>query len=1071
MGQVTSRKAELRLFISSTFRDLQDEREYLIKKVFPELRALCRSRGVTFTEVDLRWGLTDEQQRLGRIIRTCLEEIDRCRPYFIGIIGRRYGWTPEYHEVAMDPEIQDRYPWIESLTLDGGSLLEMEFTHGALNGRGETAYFYRRTEENGTIDNPERLEQLVGKISATGRPLRSFDTPEQLGEAVRADLLEIIESTWSANEVPTALGREQLAHDAFAHSRRRAYIANPEYLLRFNEWFASGKTPLVVSAESGMGKSALVAWLIAEYRRKHTESFVIEHYVGASDDSTDHVGFMRRIIGEIKERYALQDIIPTSTEELERIFPEWLGRIGEVAGYENDSVLIAFDSIDQLQNHSQSLAWLPNIFPANVHLIISCRDGETLDKLSTRNWQSLELHPLKEREREAIVARYLGEYHKELPSSLLQKIGKDEKAASPLFLRTLSEELRLYGEHESLVAVAESYLSVRDLDELFIRTLERMERDYGVNIVRAVTMSLALSRAGLAETHLLGASGIARVELSMLLHALDYHLLRSNGRVNFFHRYLQRAVKARYLSDADVRKDAHHKLASYFYQVFQEMQGDHATDIDTSVIREMLHQLSQAGDHDRLRQALLSPLVIETMFDGETEYEFLHYWKSLDVRDIASLYEQTSLGASQEFSLRLAKLYRAVGAWEAAEKKLEMVVAHADAGQMLSALGALGDLRMLRGKPTLALEAYEKGRALAIELGNEEAGAAASGGIGAILLERGEYETAMEQFNAMLDMCRKQNDRRGIIRALVKIGQIHLNKGEYDAAMNDYRSALQWLETIGDRRETAFVLGQIGLVYWNTGEFDRAMDCFRKEMQNAENIGDSHGYAMAAGKIGLVELDQGDLDRAILSFTKYLDLTTDLGYARGIGFAIGDIGIVHLQKKEYAEALADFEKALTIHSEIDFPFGKALWLRWKAEAILEGYHAHAFDISLLHQASDWVKTSKEIAVGGGNKDSLFDAAKVEARIDHALGEKGKAKDALITILTGTTEETKQAALHFWLWKLSSPQQKGEDVDLPPLLTQDERALHKAKARELFHTLTERTRKHLYATRLAELEQE
>ncbi len=35
---------ELRVFISSTFRDLQEEREHLVKKIFPEIRALCRER-------------------------------------------------------------------------------------------------------------------------------------------------------------------------------------------------------------------------------------------------------------------------------------------------------------------------------------------------------------------------------------------------------------------------------------------------------------------------------------------------------------------------------------------------------------------------------------------------------------------------------------------------------------------------------------------------------------------------------------------------------------------------------------------------------------------------------------------------------------------------------------------------------------------------------------------------------------------------------------------------------------------------------------------------------------------
>jgi hypothetical protein len=39
----------IRVFVSSTFRDMQDEREELIKRIFPQLRSLCESRGGTAT--------------------------------------------------------------------------------------------------------------------------------------------------------------------------------------------------------------------------------------------------------------------------------------------------------------------------------------------------------------------------------------------------------------------------------------------------------------------------------------------------------------------------------------------------------------------------------------------------------------------------------------------------------------------------------------------------------------------------------------------------------------------------------------------------------------------------------------------------------------------------------------------------------------------------------------------------------------------------------------------------------------------------------------------------------------
>lgn len=127
----TNSNNELRLFISSTFRDMQEEREHLVKKIFPEIRALCRARGITFTEIDLRWGVTDEHVVLGQVVRACLEEIDKCRPYFFGLVGDRYGWSPPLHEYYKDPELFARWPWLEDAAMEGASITDIEFRHGA----------------------------------------------------------------------------------------------------------------------------------------------------------------------------------------------------------------------------------------------------------------------------------------------------------------------------------------------------------------------------------------------------------------------------------------------------------------------------------------------------------------------------------------------------------------------------------------------------------------------------------------------------------------------------------------------------------------------------------------------------------------------------------------------------------------------------------------------------------------------------------------------------------------------------------------------------------------------------
>jgi len=84
----------VRVFISSTFRDMQAERDHLVRFVFPRLREELLRRRIHLVDVDLRWGVTAGQDALS----VCREIIDECRPRFICILGRRYGWTPPGEE-------------------------------------------------------------------------------------------------------------------------------------------------------------------------------------------------------------------------------------------------------------------------------------------------------------------------------------------------------------------------------------------------------------------------------------------------------------------------------------------------------------------------------------------------------------------------------------------------------------------------------------------------------------------------------------------------------------------------------------------------------------------------------------------------------------------------------------------------------------------------------------------------------------------------------------------------------------------------------------------------------------
>ena len=99
-----------RIFLSSTFRDFGEEREFLAKRVFPALRKRLQERFVELVDVDLRWGITPAAAERGEVLPICLAEIDRSRPWFIGMLGERYGWIPPPEGSDQAPTLAEEAP-------------------------------------------------------------------------------------------------------------------------------------------------------------------------------------------------------------------------------------------------------------------------------------------------------------------------------------------------------------------------------------------------------------------------------------------------------------------------------------------------------------------------------------------------------------------------------------------------------------------------------------------------------------------------------------------------------------------------------------------------------------------------------------------------------------------------------------------------------------------------------------------------------------------------------------------------------------------------------------------------
>jgi len=119
------------VFISSTFNDMHAERDYLVKRVFPQLAEWCEKRKLRLMDIDLRWGVAEEDaSHHGHVVQVCLNRIDDCRPFFLCFLGQRRGWVPAPGQIS--PETYNQYPLLKDYA-GSASITELEILHAAVS--------------------------------------------------------------------------------------------------------------------------------------------------------------------------------------------------------------------------------------------------------------------------------------------------------------------------------------------------------------------------------------------------------------------------------------------------------------------------------------------------------------------------------------------------------------------------------------------------------------------------------------------------------------------------------------------------------------------------------------------------------------------------------------------------------------------------------------------------------------------------------------------------------------------------------------------------------------------------
>ena len=128
----------IKVFLSSTFKDMDAERDLIMNRVAPLLQERLSSESISVQFIDLRWGVntqdTDENERENTVLRECIAEIRESRPFFIGLLGGRYGWIPsdDSWQVMLSEMTDEESCYIREEAKEQKSVTELEILFGAL---------------------------------------------------------------------------------------------------------------------------------------------------------------------------------------------------------------------------------------------------------------------------------------------------------------------------------------------------------------------------------------------------------------------------------------------------------------------------------------------------------------------------------------------------------------------------------------------------------------------------------------------------------------------------------------------------------------------------------------------------------------------------------------------------------------------------------------------------------------------------------------------------------------------------------------------------------------------------
>ena len=848
------------------------------------------------------------------------------------MLGNRYGWhlTGKGDETLLETTFDvgaKHFPWVQDYR--HRSVTEIEILGGALlepNHNGSVVFYFREHEKflqryTGNLIKDEEVCNYQAEsphadkgqtalkeeiVKANYKP-RYYSHLQELSEQIVADMKAAVTSVFpsSAKDI-TLAGRWRLQHKVFASCLLSGYVA-PKGIMRQMDEKVKSNPIVVVKGGSGVGKSALLANWATRHQERNRKAIILTHFTGSTVQSTDHFHLVWRIMTELKEILKMDfDMNGLEGNKMVETFPTFLSSAVSIAQASKKNILLVLDAVGKLADRENALElnWVEDV--PGLKWVLSTVPGKTLEAAKRHQWPQVQVKELDIDERKEIIRIYLGEHGKKFDNNQIKKVSSKDQTRNPLYLRTLLDEARFFGNYFELNNYLDKLLKSENTTSLYGKVLERLATDCTEELVNQAMTFVLAARDGISEEELLWTMEQQRQgKFSTLLLAMREQLCTRSALMTFFHEDAREAVEKR-ITDEEVMV-AHRKLCDYFES---RREGGTESEWMRRCTRELPMHLQITKQWKRLEKFLCKADVMAFMLDDDgLKYETCQYWREL--QKSAKINPQESL--LKALADRKEKLANKVDQDE--EDEVDRFVMTGHVATTLQLLGNYSEAARLQEE---ALAFYE------VHYGpTNKRTANACNNLGVLYQHTGEFERALRVGKRSLDISKKTVGAESsvVATALNNLGALYSDLGQKDKARECYEQSL----TIDEKKygtkhtKVALTCNNLGALYDAEEDNEKAMHYYKRSLKiQEEKLGPDHAtVAFICNNMGLLHGRMGNFEEAQEFYDRALRIHTQrFGHDHpNVASVCTNLGVLYQMMEKWDRALKFLKRGMEIDEQ------------------------------------------------------------------------------------------------------------------------------------------------------------